>query len=599
MKFQQGGASLPPLVSYQPVMVQGQQATESSGSTKSSKEDLTDKDLLTMLKEKTLPSDNQVIFSTLQNFYIDQQYGAINTSSIVSRYLQALSQMKIAQFNLAEYDDAFNIVKSNGGLNEYAINDRGQLFCVNKEGDFKLLSLDEIQDSGYQPLTNSDLLQYRAYSPDMAFKNNVLGVVKNGIGIETVTKMIQNVISNLGTTSKSQEGYASTEASRLLRTLEEFRDAQSKSGNYNSTVNNLYKSKVITKDQAQQAQYALSYIYSTLPENAKTLLKTKTKNGTDEEAITLVSTLVNSTLNFTSEFQLDVDTPEKESNKDSSDKLSLAESIQTDNGTPTKLPLVQGTSDLMISDAYMYPVTKRNGDPVGITKLNDLAKDSQITGLFDFSQVTFGDQLVEMGGINNIIADGSTIYKAYLPINLEQASKGIITPDLTRLAQLEIARNKVKETGARTVEEINNIYKELGLPPLYIKENEFSHYYRPFGILNGVALNDAFSNPASARMGTPMLQEITSKNDIQNYWNIIKGENSKQKFDSKGLLDFGKNATYQQFFKGLIFLPLKTTDRNFGILTSGEKLTEESAIQNQIDYQQEQRLKTFKKQGQL
>jgi hypothetical protein len=35
----------------------------------------------------------------------------------------------------------------------------------------------------------------------------------------------------------------------------------------------LYKSKTITKDQLNQVQLALDYIYRALPGNAKTLLK--------------------------------------------------------------------------------------------------------------------------------------------------------------------------------------------------------------------------------------------------------------------------------------------------------------------------------------
>jgi hypothetical protein len=50
--------------------------------------------------------------------------------------------MKVANFNKKEYDNAFSKVSTNGGLNEYAISDRGQLVCANSEGDFKLLTID-------------------------------------------------------------------------------------------------------------------------------------------------------------------------------------------------------------------------------------------------------------------------------------------------------------------------------------------------------------------------------------------------------------------------------------------------------------------------
>lgn len=614
LKFQQGGVAAPPLVSYQPVMSPAQETTGTADTTSKKTEttDLTDKDLLTMLEKlQGLPSDMTSLVNTLQNFYIDRQYSPFpNTSNIASRYLQTLFQMQTANFNKKEYDNAFDTVSKNGGINEIAINDRGQVFCMNNEGDFKLLTVDQLKsNSEYQPLTNSDLLNFRAYSPQLAYNNDILKVVKNGIGMETVTKMIQDNISNLGTSTESSEGYAKMKSQQLITGLQDFINAQEQSGNYDATVDNLYKSKLLTKNQAMQSQQALAYIYRTLPENAKTLLKTKTQNGTDSEAIELVSTLVNSKLNYSREFSLDLDKEASNSSadktvKDKSQNMTLATMIQMDKGTPTKIPIVPGTSDIMISDATMYPVTKHNGDSVGVTSLDSVAKDSAITGLFDFSQVTFGDQMVEMGGLQNIVVDGSSLYKAYLPIDQEKAAKGIITPNLTQLAQLELARNKIKETGATTPEEINNIYTEYGLPPLYISEKEFTNYYRPFGIMNGAALSDAFSDPQSARVGSPMLEEITDENDINNYWNIIKGTNSKDKFSSKGILDsftefFGGDGTYQQMFKGLVFLPLKTNDLNYGNMVGGEKLTANQVMQNQIKYQQEQRIKTYKPQGQL
>ena len=122
LKFQQGGASLAPLVSYTPVVYGGTQGSTGAQttSTTSSKRgsDLTDKDLLEMLKGLDgLPSDMTVLTQALQNFYIDQQYGAINTSNIASKYISVLNQMKVANFNKKEYDEAFNIVNSNGGIN--------------------------------------------------------------------------------------------------------------------------------------------------------------------------------------------------------------------------------------------------------------------------------------------------------------------------------------------------------------------------------------------------------------------------------------------------------------------------------------------------
>ena len=253
LRLQQGGNALPPLVSYQPVTVTGGAATGASAAPSDNQEttDLTDKDLLKMLEKLDgLPSDMAVLTETLQNFYIDQQYSPFpSTSNIASRYLQALQQMKTANFNHEVYKDALKTVSDNGGINELAITDRGQIFCSNSEGDFQLLSLDQLKENPeYQPLTNSELLYYRAQSPQLANNNELLKVVKNGIGIESVTKMIQDSIGNLGATSESNEGFARTQASQLVNGLQEFMNAQQQSGNYNATVDNLYKDKNLEWD---------------------------------------------------------------------------------------------------------------------------------------------------------------------------------------------------------------------------------------------------------------------------------------------------------------------------------------------------------------
>lgn len=614
LKLQQGGNALPPLVSYQPVTVTGGATAGASVAAPSDNQqttDLTDKDLLQMLEKLDgLPSDMAVLTQTLQNFYIDQQYSPFpSISNIASRYLQALNQMKIANFNRKEYDDAFSTVNKNGGINEFAVTDRGQLFCMNSEGDFKLFSLEQLKENpDYQPLTNSELLYYRAQSPQLANNNELLKVVKNGIGIESITKMIQSSIGYLGTTTESSDGFARTQASQLIDGLQEFMNAQQQSGNYNATVDNLYKGNFLTKNQARQAQAALNYIYATLPANAKTLLKTKTQNGTDAEAVQLVQTLINSKLNWTADFSLDLQKPstssDNSSSKDATPKMSLAENIQRGGGTPIAMPFKYGTIDTMIADARMYPVTKKNGESIGSNStLQKFTEDSQITGLYDLTQVTFGDQVIPTSGIKDILVEDPTIYHAYLPINQDQASKGIITPDMNSIARLEEAKKKLKELGIESVENaktpreieiINQVYAELKLPPIKLQDGEFTQYYRQFGILQGDALSDAFSDPNSVILGdSPMLQNIEEESIAQSIFDLIKGPNSKEKYDHRGLLDMHiwGNPNHQSIFKGLIFLPLKTTDRNYGKMVAGNDITEKEAIENQMRYQQEQRLK--------
>ena len=425
LKYQQGGSAVPPLVSYQPVTVTGGRQ-EAPVENDQENANLTDKDLLTMLEKLDgLPSDMAVLTQTLQNFYIDQQYDQFpNTSNIASRYLQALSQMKEANFNKKEYDDAFQTVSKNGGINELAITDRGQLFCVNSEGDFQLMTLSELKsNSDYNPLTNSELLYYRAQLPQLANNNEFLKVVKNGIGMESVTKMIQDSIGNLGTTSESNEGFARTQASQLINGLQEFMNAQQQSGNYNATIDNLYKGKFLTKSQAMQAQAALNYIYTALPANAKTLLKTKTQNGTDAEAVQLVQTLINSKLSSTADFSLDLDDPSSSSkNKNSAgdgldaDLVTLIQASHGGHDTVYQLNNKSGIGMTVQGTAYEQ-VKDTKGNHIGRTSMENLLNESGLRSIINAdSGVYFGNQKVDLDSLLNITYDGKGLLRVNLPV---------------------------------------------------------------------------------------------------------------------------------------------------------------------------------------
>ena len=181
LKFQQGG--LAPLLSYEPVIVSGGSTTAASQQSSGSGSDLTDKDLLEMLEKLDgLPSDMAILTKNLQDFYINEQSNPFpSTSNIASRYINILSQLKTANYNHEQYKVAQDHVIKNGGINEYAIDEHGRLYCMNQEGYVKLLRAEQLKDaSGYQALTNAELLHFRAYN--MPHKNDILKVVKNGIG---------------------------------------------------------------------------------------------------------------------------------------------------------------------------------------------------------------------------------------------------------------------------------------------------------------------------------------------------------------------------------------------------------------------------------
>lgn len=600
LKYQQGGSAVPPLVSYQPVTVTGGRQ-EAPVENDQENANLTDKDLLTMLEKLDgLPSDMAVLTQTLQNFYIDQQYDQFpNTSNIASRYLQALSQMKEANFNKKEYDDAFQTVSKNGGINELAITDRGQLFCVNSEGDFQLMTLSELKsNSDYNPLTNSELLYYRAQLPQLANNNEFLKVVKNGIGMESVTKMIQDSIGNLGTTSESNEGFARSQASQLLNGLQDFINAQQQSGSYNASVDDLYKGKLLTKNQAMQAKAALSYIYNTLPINAKTLLKTKTQSGTDKEAEELVWTLISSKLSSTTDFQLDLDDSNSSSSKsnqkgdlDADLILSIQagdgghDSVYTLNNKDSVGMTVKGTAYEQIKDTQ--------GNHIGRTSVENLLNDSGLRSIINADNgIYFGNQRVDLDSLLNIAYDGKGLLRVNLPVRSDGSPNFDLLEEYSKAESEFLLSSQTDEDRLRI---FGDTEKYPGLTSLITQTGELDYSkFAPFIVVSGMTTDNMVDIDESNKFVTEVKQTPELVRQLKTSLSIGSGKNIQYPdIDEYGIMEaitFGLND-YDHIMKGNIYIPINMNKRaaalggNQSIDTTTGQMLEKEYQQRDIAFQ--------------
>lgn len=615
MKYQQGGAFTPPFAVYQPYALPDSAESLKSSVKKSSDNGVDMSDvykLLDNLKE-ALPGDVRAVQGQLGNLFnsIERKLMSGNTmlagtGSIAYEYLSAMSLINKLQFAHDEYKTAQEQAIETGSIGEYAINSRGQVIVATEDG-FEWKTPEEIftSDGAYTPITNQELLDYRSQGlGGLAFNSASLKTVANGISMDGVTKIIQDIIDKLGSSENSREGYSSVRNKQILSGISIIREAATKGAFTGDelSIEGLYKNEIITKSQAEQAKIAIEYIKRALPQNAISLLKMKS-NGTDKGAEAMITMLTSShmgdSVNFKTAFQenLNIDGTKKEDNPDKS-KINPAIAFQLDMGVETVLPLVAGSSDALFLQAYRMPVTTKEGNPLGITTLDKVSDTSALGGLFDFSHVTMGDQVLDMASSQNVVVDGSSIYKVYLPYDQTKAARGIITPNLNYIMLLEKVRKEVKDSGAKTPEEINAIYKKNNLPPfvdLNGKVNE--QFYKPFGVMNATALSDAF--PTSVDLNDNInFEEVDDDNEINNYWRIIKGDNTKESFDKKSWYN-GIFGDYQQMWKGLIYLPLNSTDPTLGAYSSGDNPSVTTLQDYRARWQQEQRLSTFNPQGQL
>ena len=610
-KFQQGGTT-PPYVAYQPVIVSDkrtsaipEEAAAAKVASDADKGKLTSKDLYTMLKEKLkgLPSDIDVAMWKLQSVEesLNLDFFHDFTSNIENRYLNALQTMNQLSFSREQYDKALDNVKSNGGLNEAAIDQYGQVYMTNGK-DYKLMSPEEAKQSGWKQMTNQDLLYLRANDPNLSGKDEILNVVNNGIGISQVTKMIQDSIGNLGTNSNSETAYATTQQGQLIQGLNDFIKAAQETGQYDASIEDLYKAQIINKTQAQQASQAIAYIYKTLPQNAKSLLKTRTEGGTDKEALNLISTLVLSKTSKDKSFTADLEGgPTKKSmskdanagSKDDTDmKTSLPLQIMQDMGESDVAPITIDKGDgiqMSVYGSFFSAVTDKKGDTITNTSLQNMLAQSGLQDIVkNVRNITFGDQKLTPEQLSKITYNNTGVVRAELPVNEDGTVK------LSVLDDFNAAMNEIKGLGNASKEQVEAIKVKYHLDQ-YLKDDGTPNpkHTAPF------ILTEGYTTEKNGIEDTAYVKHIKNPTDdqiqlIKDSLTVGTGKDAKvpdiDTFDWYNPFDwFGTENIY----KATIYIPISS---NVGAAVRGgnQNLDYNEALKYEMKYRNFQKMNDAK-----
>ena len=610
-KFDQGGAT-PPYVAYQPVIVSDkrtsaipEEAVAAKVASDADKGKLTSKDLYTMLKEKLkgLPSDVDVAMWKLQSVEesLNLDFFHDFTSNVENRYLNALQTMNQLSFSREQYDKALDNVKSNGGLNEAAIDQYGQVYMTNGK-DYKLMSPEKAKQSGWKQMTNQDLLYLRANDPNLSGKDEILNVVNNGIGISQVTKMIQDSIGNLGTNSNSETAYATTQQGQLIQGLNDFIKAAQETGQYDASIEDLYKAQIINKTQAQQAQQAIAYIYKTLPQNAKSLLKTRTEGGTDKEALNLISTLVLSKTSEDRSFTVDLEggptkkSMSKDANAGSKDdtelKTSLPLQVMQDMGEADIAPVTIDKGDgvqMSVYGSFFSAINDKKGEPIVNTSLQNMLAQSGLQDIVkNVRSITFGDQKLTPEQLSKITYNNTGIVRADLPVNEDGTVK------LSVLDDFNAAMNEIKGLGNASREQVEAIKAKYHLDQ-YLKDDGTPDpkHTAPF------MLTEGYTTEKNGIEDTAYVKHI--KNPTDDQIQLIKdsltvGTGKDAKVPDIDTFDWYNPFDYfgtENIYKATVYIPISN---NVGAAIRGgnQNLDYNEALKYEMKYRNFQRMNNAK-----
>ena len=609
-KYQAGGGL--PFVSFTPVFATSESGAPVVTETKKDKkgEDLTSKDLLELLKEVDgLPSDIDVIQASLASFAIMDKrdpLGLDSSSSIASRYMQLIGNIKKAKSNKQWYDKAYDRLSENGALNEYAVDSTGHFIGMNEEGDFARFTAQQVsqgETSNYQLLTNSNLLDIRARYPNAAFNSNLIMEAANGVSMQQVNDHISKVIQGLGS-DKSQTQIFGDQSKDVLAGLKQLQAAAQEVGQ-DLSISQLYEASIFNESQANQAQLALSYLYQTLPTNMKALLFVKA--GSQEGAYNLINNLVNSKLSKTTKLEFGPKNTRKATTSGKTGNVTLdglelspAQMLQQGFGERETITIQDSSSTGLQVQAITMPVTKDGNEPIGAATLEDVAT-SQYGGILNFTNASMGGQLIPFEGRRNIAVDGSKIYSMYLPIDQDAFTRGEIIPDISLIDKVNAVNKTIKEKQITNPKEINAIYEEAGLP-VYLNDDGtvVPGFYRRFGVLNGTAIDNAFGKTF---VENKYLKKVDDEDTINNAINIMnqgRGKEDRIEYDAKNFFNFGGLlGDYDTIYQGTIFIPM-SNDVFLGIAGSGKNITSTEANDLEAKQQQHERVSaTYKNPGQL
>jgi hypothetical protein len=202
-----------------------------------------------------------------------------------------------------------------------------------------------------------------------------------------------------------------------------------------------------------------------------------------------------------------------------------------------------------------------------------------------------GGVRIDPTGFQNVAVDGTALYTAYLPIDLEEyQNTGNIRPDIDSLRRLKEAQKEIASQNIKDKDKINEIYQAHSLPVMFDGNGDVVGAYKKFGIINGSAIQQAFMEDAQF---ADYLSETTDENAIKNVLSIIQKGRSKEdriQFDEKSFWNSLGIGSYDHVYKGTIFIPVNDDYFTYSA-ASGESLTPGQAADIEARQQAKEREK--------
>lgn len=560
-KFQYGG--LAPFTIYRPLGVGGeqtyQQSTESgsSSSSKSAKDDAA-KNKLDMIKElfkqvQGLPIDVSKVYQEISGVLNKAKaFGEeLSTDDLASMYLNVMNRMSQLKYSQESFEKAKALATSNEALNEIAVGVHGEMVLQDMDtGKTKIGTLSDWIKSGKKlnPLTNDQILELRAKSPNMVFNDDILGIVNNGVGINKVSAQIKSLAATIGSSTEKIEGISQVESNKIKAGIQILAGTA-------GTPDGYYKVSTDQKSSAENVKAALNYIYSMLPNNYKTLLEIHS-DGKGKE---LIANFLNSQVSDYIKQDISPLTGKASSNKDNDKesseglKLDAATALVTGKGYQTEIELNPGSSYSVKALGRFTEFQKQGGGNMGAGTTMQEATESTLKGTLDWNKATIGGSKIIPTAYNQVILNNGEVAGVDLPVDPNNPD----APNFEMLKQLEELDKQLKlnniEDNEQNWQKVNDLCDKLGIPHKYDSSGKLNQLtWKRFAAFQVTTPDTALVNK------NVILDMVGVANDQERelYNGFIQQKTKDKNFELSDTF-LGIFGHRDELYKGTVFVPVK------------------------------------------
>lgn len=444
-----------------------------------------DKSLITALYKEGLISDTDAVAEEIGNLFSSQN-NPFNPNQTATAYRRTLQLMARLREGKTQLKDAIAESQKNGSFGEMAITTDGRYYVMGEDGITTKATLEQ----GDRVLTNADLADLRANK--LPYANNISTVIANGVSMDSINKTVWDLIGKIGKDSTSKEFFRTKKGKDIKEGIDELL-AAGQDGVYKITESNT--------DQSKKAKVALTYLLSTMPNNAKALLRGKAAlSGLDptKGAYELLAGMISSGIDSDYSIKVDYDKNATEGASESGSKSNKTMQIKPimsyymgENGVESTYIVNPGQGYQMHTDAVIYGMPlDQKGDVVPQGSLQSLL-NSGIGGIVDTTSISLGNQRVDSSNLGQVLYDGTQLARAILPYTYD--ANGKIVPDFELMPEFIEAQKEIKERGNNiTAVELSQILNTHNLGD-YMYQNKDGELiwnpskFRPFLMTNVIA----------------------------------------------------------------------------------------------------------------